>query len=472
MTIQGFLRVLRSHWLVILTSTVVGAAGAVAVTMLTTPLYQASTRLYVAAAASGTANEDYQGVMAAQQRAHSYIPLITGQSVAQRTVDALHLDMGADELRAEVKANAAPESVLIDISVVDRSPSQARDIANSVSDEFVAVVTELEAPPKEGVTPNARVSVEQRASLPTEPIVPNTPRNLTLGVALGILLGLSLAFLRELFNNKVRDQQVLEELTGAGLVANIPLDKARRNNPAISFAGNHSAIAEAFREIRTMLQFFDVDDPPRAIVVTSSLPSEGRSTTAMNIALALAEADQNVVLVEGDMRGPRLHSQLEVMGSVGFSTVLTGEGSLPEVLQKTRFPGLTALTSGPAPPNPSELLGSPAAKKIMSELRGAFDFVIIDSSPLLAATDATVLAAQSDGVLMISRFGKTKRDELARAIGKLEIVGARILGSIFTMMPAREIKAYYRAAVRPSASHRAGRTRSDGRASDHEMDGL
>ena len=443
----------------------VAVSGAVAITMLTTPLYKASTKLYVSttASASGSGNDDYQGVMAAQQRVHSYTKLLVGQTLAQRTIDAHQLGMSVDELQAKVKAFAAPESVLIDVSVVDPSPAKARDIANAVSDEFVAMVNELEAPPQ-GTKPNARLFVEQRASLPIEPVTPDTARNLTLGLALGLLFGFGLAFLRELLDNTVKDQQVLEAIAGARLIATIPLDKERRKNPAISFAGDHSAIAEAFRELRTNVQFLDVDDPPRVLVVASSLPSEGRSTTAINIALALAEADQNVVLVDGDMRRPKIHSYLDLIGSAGFSTVLSGGASLHEVLQKTSFPGLTVLTSGPVPPNPSELLGSLALKKILSELRGAFDYVIIDSSPLLAVTDTAVLAAQSDGVLMIARFGKTKREQLAHAVENLENVGARILGAIFTMTAARKKADYYHdyyvEADRQQGNHRADRKSS------------
>jgi capsular exopolysaccharide synthesis family protein len=256
-------------------------------------------------------------------------------------------------------------------------------------------------------------------------------------------LGIGLAVLRDRLDNTVKNRAVFEEVTGAGLVATIPLDKDRRKDPAISFAGNRSAIAEAFRELRTNLQFLEVDDPPRVLVVTSSVPAEGKTTTAINIALALAEGEHNVVLVDADMRRPSLAKYLDLIGAVGFSTVLTGRASINEVLQKSRFPGLTVLTSGAIPPNPSELLGSMAAHKVLNELRSSFDFVIVDSSPLLAATDAAVLAAASDGVLLLARFSETKREQLARGVGNLRNVGARILGGIFTMMSPRETESYY-----------------------------
>jgi Mrp family chromosome partitioning ATPase len=166
-------------------------------------------------------------------------------------------------------------------------------------------------------------------------------------------LGIGLAVVRDRLDNTVKDRQIVEQITGAGLVADIPFDKERRKDPAISFAGHQSAIAEAFRELRTNLQFLEVDDPPRVIALTSSLPGEGKTTTAINIALALAEAEHNVVLVDGDMRRPKLDSYLGLIGSVGLSTVLTGGASLHEALQKTHFPRLSVLTSGAIPPTPA-----------------------------------------------------------------------------------------------------------------------
>ncbi|CAN5364942.1 polysaccharide biosynthesis tyrosine autokinase [soil metagenome] len=420
---------------------VVTVLGSVAVTLLTVPLYQASTRLFVSTSAGSSVSDIYQGNRFSQERVVSYSELLTGETLAQRTIDKLGLDMTAGELQAKVKASAKLDTVLINVDVLDESPVRARDLANTLSDEFVGMVRELETP-QNGATPDARVVVEQRASIPAQPVVPQKARNIAIGVALGLLLGIGLAVLRDLLDNTVKNRETLEEITGTGIVGSIPLDKERRKHAAISFEKDNSSIAEAFRKLRTNLQFLAVDNPPRVIVVTSSTPSEGKSTTAINIALALAEAEHNVVLVDGDMRRPMLHKYLDLVGPAGFSTVLSGQASLDEVLQKTRFPGLTVLSAGTVPPNPSELLGSMAAKSLLSELREKFDYVIVDSSPLLAVTDAAILAANSDGVLVMARFGQTKREQLAHAIGNLEDVGASVLGAVFTMTPTRGGSSY------------------------------
>lgn len=436
MTLQDFAKLLRSRWITIVVSTLIAVMVAVGVSLMTTPLYQASTRLFVSTTSGSSLNDIYQGNRFSQERVISYAELLMGATLAQRTIDKLGLDMSAGELQGNITASSKADTVLIDVQVLDASPIKARDIANTLSDEFVQLVRELETP-ENGSLPDARVVIEQRASIPETPVVPKTARNLAIGFALGLLLGIAFAIARDLLDNTVKDRSTLEEITHAGVVGSIPLDKERRKQPAISFDTDSSIIAEAFRKLRTNLQFLTIDNPPRVIVVTSSMPSEGKTTTAINLALALAEADHDVVLVDGDLRRPMLHKRLDLVGPVGFSTVLSGATQLTDALQKTRFPKLHVLTSGIVPPNPSEILGSQSAKKLLAELRAKFDYVIIDSTPLLAVTDAAILAAGADGVLIIARFGHTKREQLAHAVRNVEDVGAPLLGAVFTMMPTR-----------------------------------
>ncbi|VEG52310.1 lipopolysaccharide biosynthesis [Mycolicibacterium aurum] len=422
-------------------ATFVAVLGAVAVTLLTTPLYQASTRLFVSTTTGSSLAETYQGNRFSQERVVSYAELLTGQTIAQRTIDKLQLDMSAGELQERVRATVKRDTVLINVDVLDASPIKARDIANTMSDEFVVMVRELETP-DDGTLPDSRVVVEQRASIPSSPVVPRPARNIAIGFALGIVLGVGLALLRDLLDNTVKTTEQLETITKTGLVGTIPLDKERRKQASIAFDKETTGIAEAFRKLRTNLQFLAVDNPPRVILVTSSMPSEGKSTTAINTALSLAETEKTVVLVDGDLRRPSLHRYLDLVGTVGFSTVLSGAVSLDDALQQTRFPGLTVLTSGAIPPNPSELLGSQSARKLLNELRAKYDYVIVDSTPLLAITDAAILAAGADGVLIMARYGHTKREHLSHAVGSLESVGAPLLGAVFTMTPTRGSGAY------------------------------
>jgi receptor protein-tyrosine kinase len=437
MNFQDFIKLLRNRWVTVVVTTLITILGTVVYTLLQTPQYQASTRLFVSTTSGSSSVSDlYNGNRLSQERVLSYTQLVMGETLAQRTIDRLQLNMTAAGLKARVTAKSKLDTVLIDVSVLDTSPVQARDIANALSDEFVVMARELETPGP-GVRPEARVVVEQRATVPEYPVVPNKKRNLALGILLGPMLGIGLALLRDLLDNTVKSQETLEGITGTGVVGYIPFDKKFEAVPAISFDTDNSSAAEAFRKLRTNLQFLTVDNPPRVILITSASPSEGKSTVAINVALALAEAEQNVVLVDGDLRRPRIAKYLGVLGSVGMSNVLSGAAPLTEVLQTTKYPQLTVLAAGPTPPNPSELLGSLTAQKMLGELRTQFDYVIIDSAPLLAVTDGAVLAAHADGALVVVRAGKTKRDQLKHAMGMLNDVGATSLGGVLTMMPTR-----------------------------------
>jgi capsular exopolysaccharide synthesis family protein len=441
MNLQDFIKLVRNRWVTVAVTTLIVVLATMVYTLLQTPQYEAKTRLFVSSTSGKSTSDLYSGNRLSQDRVLSYTQLVMGETLAQRTIDRLDLDGTAKDLSEKITAKSKPDTVLIDVAVRDSSPVLARDIANALSDEFVLMARELETPGL-GEKPDARVVVEQRASVPEYPVVPSKKRNLALAIAFGGLLGLGLAFLRDLLDNTVKTQETLEEITGTGAVGYIPLDKKLTETPAISFDTDNSASAEAFRKLRTNLQFLAVDHPPRVIVITSSSPSEGKTTTSINIALALAEAEHSVALVDGDLRRPRLAKYLDVLGSVGVSTVLSGGAALDEVLQTTKFPRLMVLAAGPTPPNPSELLGSLAAEKMLAELRSRFDYVIIDSAPLLAVTDGAILAAKSDGALVVVKAGKTRRDQLSHAIGMLHDVGATLLGAVLTMMPTRGSGAY------------------------------
>ncbi|NLG55328.1 MAG: polysaccharide biosynthesis tyrosine autokinase [Rhodococcus sp.] len=440
MELQDYLRILQSRWKIIAITVVVAVGGALGMSLMTTPTYEASTRLFVSTSAGTSVNELYQGNLYSQQRVTSYTQLLTGETLAQRTIDELGLDETPAQLAAKVTANSAPNSVLVNVRITDTSPERARDIANALSDEFVVMVRELETPENGGAAA-ARVVVEQTADTPTSPVSPKTKRNLALGLAVGVLLGIALAVLRDRLDNTVKDRGTVEEIAGASTVGTIPFDKEREVNQAVDFGKGQSVSAESFRELRTNLQFLQVDNPPRVIIVTSALPNEGKSTTAVNLALALVESGKSVCLVEGDLRKPRVSKYLGLIGSVGLSNVLAGAAKIDDLLQETPA-GLKVLASGPIPPNPSELLGSQAAREVLTKLREQFDYVIVDASPLLPVTDAVVLTALADGAVVVARYGATTRDQLTRAVENLRSVNAKILGTILTMTPARGKNAY------------------------------
>ena len=436
LSLRDFLALLRSRWLTICLSTLIGAIGAVLLTHLTPPTYVAYTRLFVATPRSGSVSDLYEGDLFTKERVVTYAELLKGQNIAQRTIDKLHLDMSAGQLRSEVTPVVARDTILIYLYISDESAVRARDIANTMSDELVLLVDELENPPAaSSVGVPGRVVIEQSASLPQKPNKPNGKRNLLAGLALGMLAGTGAAVLRASLDDRLKKVADLEEITDTDIVGMVPRETLARGARFAPLSGDGGAGAEEFRVIRTNLTFLDVDRRPRQIVVASPTAEDGRTTVAVGTAVAFAAAGANVVIVDGDLRQPAVAEALDISGDIGLSAVISGEAALRDALQETGVARLTALTAGPVPPNPSELLGSPTARETFEALRAQFDYVIIDSAPLKTATDAAVLAAASDGVLLVARLDRTAREDLKSAVSRLSLVGASIIGAVVNGVP-------------------------------------
>ncbi|MBB2992025.1 receptor protein-tyrosine kinase [Mycolicibacterium iranicum] len=458
MTVQDFVQVLRDRWKIICATTVLVAIAALAYSLTIAPSYQASTRLFVSTTSEGNNTQVNDGGLFAQGRVLSYVKLLTGDVVAQRTVDRLGLDMSASDLTGKIEATAPTDTVLIDVTVTDTSATRARDIANTLSDEFVVMAAALETPAL-GVPPNARVVVQQRAEVPGLSAAP-TARNAALGAVLGAILGCVIALLRGRADSSIRSPGTLEKLTGVGLLAEIPAETRFEKNPRISFPEDRSAAADAFRDLRVNIKFLEVTDGPRILVVASPLPDEGRTAVALNLALALAESGNTVALVDADMRRPSVGRYLDLPDEAGLSTALAGAASLQEVLRETPVPGLTVLTSGPVPHGPAELLESPAARQILDELGTRFDYVVVDS-PSLLKPDAAIIAASCQGAIMVVRHGRTTSDRLTAAVRSVTRGGTPVLGTVLMMAPAKKPSkedAYY-ASVQGEAKDSDARSR-------------
>ena len=214
----------------------------------------------------------------------------------------------------------------------------------------------------------------------------------------------------------------------------VTFDPDAKNHPLVTL--RDSPRAEAFRTIRTNLRYVDVDNPPRSVVITSSLPGEGKTTTACNLSIALAQAGSKVLLIEADMRRPRVAEYLGVDGTIGLTDVLIGQASTADAIVSWQRGLLDFLPSGAIPPNPSELLGSRQMTDLLKDLVDKYDSIILDAPPLLPVSDAAILATVTDGALLIAHYGDTTHEQVQHAADALRQVGARILGSVLNFAPA------------------------------------
>src|SRR5450759_1824545 len=312
--LHDYIRVLRKQWVLIALTAALAVAAAIGYTVRATPLYQSSIKLFVSAQerTTDTSSTAYQGGLFSQQRAKSYADLLSGPRVAESVVADLKLSMTPGQLQAKVKAQALPDTVLLTASVTDTNRAQAQRLANAVGVQFAALVDQLERPTTGGPAP-IKVEVVENARLPGGPVSPQPTRNVGLALVLGLLLGIGIAVLRETLDTTVKSTQDLQERVGAPVLGVIGFDPEAKTRPLIVQADPHSSRAEAFRQLRTNLQFVDVDHRPTSIVVTSSLSEEGKTTTTANLAISLSQAGIRLALLEGDLRRPRMAEYLALI---------------------------------------------------------------------------------------------------------------------------------------------------------------
>lgn len=443
MTIHDYVRVLRKRWRVLVVCVLIATGTAGAIVWRTTPKYEATTQLFVAATdLSSDLSGLAQGGQFTQERVQSYANIIDSLQVTGPVAAQAGDGLTAAQITNEVSASAPPNTVLVNVHLTDTSAKRAQALADAVSDQFAQYADQLETTPGSASSP-VKVTVVKRAQLPTRPVSPKKTLDLVLGLLVGLSVGVGGVLLRETLDTSVKDLRQIQDDFGLPVLGAIAYDPDAKPRPLVVQADPHSTRAEAFRQLRTNLQFLDVDHSPRSLVFSSSIPEEGKTTTATNLAITMAQSGLRVVVVEADLRRPRLATYLGLDGAVGLTSVLVGTASLEDALQPWGDGQLDVLASGPTPPNPSELLGSHGMASVIQRLEQQYDFVLIDAPPLLPVTDAAVVATIASGAVLIVHHGHTRQKQLAQAVAALRSVDVTVYGVVLTMVPTKGPDAYY-----------------------------
>lgn len=475
MEFSDLIRTFRKNWLVLLSLTFLGLCVTAGYTLTRTPIYESSSTVFVSTQAGSTAAELQQGSSFAQARINTYVGLATTPAVLEPVITELALAITPEALAERVNASAGLNSTLINVKASSPDSQQAAEIANAVAESLAQIVPQLEPEATDGTSP-VRLTRVRDAQPALQPTSPNVVLNLGIGTLVGLLAGVLTAIARTRLDNRVRTPRDAEAITKAPGIGAIAYDPKAKERPLIVHADPLSPRAESFRALRTNLQFLDVGGRA-SFVVTSSVPSEGKSTTTINLAIALADAGKRVALLDTDLRKPKVAEYLGVEGGSGLTDVLIGRADVNDVMLPWGGRSLYVLAAGRIPPNPSELLGSARMTALLQLLEREFDVVLCDAPPLLPVTDAAILARATSGALMVVSAGRTTRHQLELATEALNNVGTAVSGSIMSMVPTRGPDSYYAAygygygyGYKEEAAPTSRRTRSSGRDADAVSD--
>jgi len=437
---KQFLMVLRRRWLTVILLIVLALGVAAGITFTRTPMYESKAQVLLTVDVSN-ASDSYATYFTVTQRATTYAKVANSTELAEQVIDQLGLNMTAEKLSSRISAEVVEATSLIEIKIKDEDPRDAQKIASVFTEQYTDYVQNLEQ--LTGGEKSVQLKQTDQPTYNRDKVSPTTLLNFIVAGMIGLLLGIGLAVARELLDRTIRTADHVAELTESPVLASIGFDGDIRSAPLLTDLGGFAARTEAFRLLRTNLQFIDLDHQPRCLVITSAVPGEGKTMTSTNLAVALAQTGRNTLIIDADLRRPRVATTLGLDPAIGLTTALVGKTEIHDAIQVHEASGLHVLASGAKPPNPTEILQSKITHDLIRRLRSSYDMVIIDAPPLLPVADASVLAKLADGVIVVVRHAKTTKDQVNEAINRLNQVGARLYGVVVNMVAKRAVGSYY-----------------------------
>lgn len=493
-----YLNGLRRRWPMLVLIPLIAMAAAVAVTLSQTEKYDATAKILLEdedPAATLLDRSPQSGSRDPEREVNTSVALIKLEGIADAVREELELRTSPRSLLDRVSTEVEGNSSIVAITARHESPEQAARIANSFADEYAAFrrrsaraglneaaelararVAQLDADEidsEEGRELQAKlreleiaaaaqtggVEIVKRADVPTAAATPRPAITGAIALALGLLLAIALALLLQLGDRRLRDEDDVEETLGVAILASIPRPRRRRGTLA---PGDDSGQREGYSGLATNLRYFELGPDVNTVMVTSPSPQEGKTNVTLGVARALAALDLRVMAIEADLRRPTFSEHGFGDGRRGLSTILAGmselEDELVEVSVRELAPAgperlgtdatFSVLPAGPVPPNPQALIARPTMDKVLQQARAHADVVLVDVPPIGTVNDAVLLAPLVDGIVVMARLNRTRRDEARRALRVLQNLETRVLGAVVTDVPISAngyYGAYYRA---------------------------
>ena len=432
MTLSDYGRMLRRRWYLIVAGVVLGSVFGGVIGLIVPPTYTAQATLYFSATANGASGAALSATDAnvlAQQQVTSISLLTSTDRIARNVIDELKLPLTTDQLESKISAVSDPATVILVVSARDSSSQRAADIANATARALGQLADTINRQAVAEQLPGVVANVIQPAVAPPFASSGTTRLNLLGGLVAGFLLGAAAALVAGALDRSVRTESELAELAGVPVIGGVPHDGTVGTQPITVDENPDSELAESYRRLRLGLE--PLLDKRIAVVVTSAVRSEGRTTGVCNLALAFAESGLDVVLVEADLRNPRVADYLGLDDGAGLSDVLAGEAEVPDVIRNWRGK-LDVVLAGQSNSSPGRLLASAVLTDIINRLRPDYDVVLIDVPAVLGFSDAAAVATAADAVVLVTRYGKTRKGDVRRAVDLLKVAAAEPDACILT----------------------------------------
>lgn len=392
----------------------------------TTPIYEAQTTIIINNLLGKSSQLTKEDISYSQLLGETYKPIVKSRKVAEEIKKNLNLEEDYHAISNSIDINSVSGPVM-NITVKNADPKVAREIANEVP---VVFGEELEK-----ISKVDGVQVIDEALLPTRPISPNKFRNLALGGIIGVVIAIFVVLLLDYFDNKVKTPEELENTLDTSLLGVIPFEneEERKNYEGnVTIIGNSkSPVSEAYRNTRTNIQFSNLDENLNVIAITSSKPSEGKSTMISNIGAAFGNLEnKKVLIIDCDLRNPSVHRMFGISNTIGLTDVLIGNKTFKQCVQNTEVKNLKVLTTGNIPNNPAEILNSNRMRSFIEETKEHFDYVFIDTPPIGIVSDAGIVSTYSDGIILVAASNEVDDNVIKLSKDRLVKVNANIIGCI------------------------------------------
>ena len=462
MSVARAIGVLRKRWYIVLAAALLGGIGAFAASSTVTPIYHSTSSLYFSLRTASSGSDINQGSAYTQAQMLSFARLATSALVLDPVAEELDGDLTAGQLRRTMSVTIPQNTVILDIRVGSTDPERAALVANTVADSLIAAVDDVAPEDSDGAATVSARSIEP-ATPATFQSSPNKQQDAMLGAIIGFLLSSVVVVLASVLDTRVRSEATLKSMTGLPVLGSIEQTPPSSDPRPVAIRQPNGSAAESFRHVRSGLRFASASHETRSLAITSSVPAEGKTWLAANLSFVIAETGKRVLLIDADLRKPRVADAFGIVGAVGLTTVLIDAIPLRTAVQPWPRSSLEILPSGAVPPNPAELLASERMKEIIQQLVDEYDLVVIDTAPVQAVADATVIAQQVDSILIVADSTRVRRAQLSATIEALERTGAHISGVVLNRVKPRPRDSYYvseHEAREPSSPRRRARVSS------------